>query len=251
MNTHRDIPEQHFPSTHWSSVMAAGETETDQGREALDRLLRRYQPALKAYLIEKFRCRPAQADDLFQSFALEIVIRKELVARARPMPGHLFRSFLLCALHNFTTSEYRREQAQKRRPAGGFSSVEELLEMDLGPEEKPSSAAFDLAWARSVIAEAVRQMGADCAARGCAEVWAVFEHRLLRPILEGIEPVAYEELVGRLGLLSSAHAQNLLYRGKQMFARCLRSIVAEYAADESDGETELCELQAILAETGG
>jgi len=73
-------------------------------------MLTRYRPALKAYLMEKFRYGEDQALDLLQDFVLEVVLKKELIAGACRIPGTKFRSYILCALHNFATSEYRRSR---------------------------------------------------------------------------------------------------------------------------------------------
>ncbi len=144
-----------FPSTHWSSVLAAGETESEQGLEALDRLIRRYEPALKAYLRQKFGLDEGDARDVFQSFLLEVVLRKELIRKARPIKGYQFRSFLLTAFHNFVASDMRRELAQKRRPEGGFVAIDESSDRELGHVSAASSELFDVSWARAVVADAL------------------------------------------------------------------------------------------------
>jgi len=238
----------HFPSTHWSSVVAAGHRESEEGRSALGRMLTRYRPALKAYLMEKFRYGEDQALDLLQDFVLEVVLKKELIAGARRIPGTKFRSYILCALHNFGISEYRRNTALKRRPVGGLASLDELRELDFDPAGQRTTPAVDANWARSVLAQALERLQEQCEAQGRQDLWSVFEQRLVRPVLDDAAPSPYEALVEQHGLKSSAHAQNLLYKAKKMFAQALRSVVAEYAEGDSEIESELRELQAILAE---
>jgi hypothetical protein len=50
-----------FPTTHWSLVARAGQDGGDARREALDQLLRRYLPALRAHLIFGRRMPPEDA----------------------------------------------------------------------------------------------------------------------------------------------------------------------------------------------
>lgn len=236
-----------FPSTHWSSVLAAGDTESQQGLEALGALLRRYEPALTWYLRQKFWVDGDEANDILQSFIAEVVLAKELIRKARPEKGFQFRKFLLTAFHNFAASHVRRTKAQKRCPSGGFVSLDESPDREMGYVAEPSPELFDVAWARGVIGEAMRLMKAECDGSGRPDVWGMFESRLVRPILEGIEPVAYDELVQRYGLQSPVQAQNLLVTAKRMFSRCLCTAVAQYATSEQDIESELRELQIILA----
>lgn len=236
-----------FPSTHWSSVLAAGDIESQEGSEALGALLHRYQPALTWYLRQKFWVDGDAGSDILQSFIAEVVLAKELIRKARPEKGHQFRKFLLTAFHNFAASHVRRTKAQKRSPSGGFVSLDESPDREMGYVPEPSPEVFDVAWARGVIGEALRLMKAECEASGRPDIWGMFEGRLVGPILEGSEPVAYDELVKRFALQSPVQAQNLLVTAKRMFSRCLSAAVAEYATSEQDIESELRELQIVLA----
>src|ERR1044072_1839210 len=129
MDMEQDLSSRRLPSTHWSAITAASQTRQEKGREALDRLLTRYQPALLAHLGFKFRATEDAARDLLQSFVAEKILEKELLAQAKPTRGR-FRTFLLNALDNCVVSQRRREQAQKRSPGGDVLSVDELSPAD-------------------------------------------------------------------------------------------------------------------------
>ena len=124
------------------------------------------------------------------------------------------------------------------------------LDARLGGVEEGASAVFDVTWAREVIAEAVKRMQVDCDRSGRSDIWAVFECRVLSPILDGVAPPAYEEVVKRFGFASSTQASNVLITGKRMFCRTLRSIVGEYARDEKAIDQEISDLREILATAG-
>ena len=85
---------------------------------------------------------------------------------------------------------------------------------------------------------------------GRADLWGVFQCRVMAPILEGAQPVDYGQLVERFGLKSPAHAWNVLITAKRIFARTLRSVVAEYCRDDDEIESEIAELRGILARSG-
>ena len=108
-----------------------------------------------------------------------------------------------------------------------------------------------MAWARSVISEALRQMQAECESSGRTDLWGVFQCRVVGPILEGAPPVDYRELVERFGFQSPTQASNALTTAKRMYARALRSAVGEYARDEHEIESEIEELKGILARCSG
>ena len=73
-----------LPSTHWSEIASDSHNHQQKGREALDRLLTRYQAALLAHISVKFRATQDAAHDLLQSFVAEKILENELLAQANP-----------------------------------------------------------------------------------------------------------------------------------------------------------------------
>jgi RNA polymerase sigma-70 factor (ECF subfamily) len=240
--------EQHgFPATEWSLVeRAAGLGGRARGGH-LEMLLRRYLPALGAYLRLHLGMGAEEAEDLLQSFVAEKVVEQNLIARADQGRGK-FRTFLLCTLRNYAVEQRRARAAARRRPESGAPvHLEESVEISSaapGPAEQ-----FDIAWARQTIAEATGRVRQECERTGRTDVWTILNERVIRPALEGVEPVGYAELVGRLGLATPIQACNLLTTGKRMFARCLRDVVRDYTSGE-DPDEEIAELRAILAAAG-
>ncbi len=235
---------QRFPTTSWSLVALAG-TEADQAaREALGELLTRYLPALRAHLVCSKRLAPDKADDVVQDFVAKKILEKDLIARADCDLGK-FRTFLLTALDRFLLNQIRDAGAKKRAAGEGSEALGERAEWVLS--DSAPSDAFDVEWARGVLAEAIQRMRDHCETSDRMEVWGVFQLRILAPILQGTEPADYRELVERFGLRSPSQASNVLITAKRMYERVLRSVVAEYARDEHDIEEEIGELHEILA----
>ena len=237
-----------FPATHWSLVALAGEADSEARREALGQLLGPYLPALQAHLVHHRRLSPEKADDLLQEFITSKIIEKDLIARADRQLGRL-RTFLLTAMDRFVQNQLRNERVKKRAPADGAVLAFDERH-DGSPIGQRPSEAFDVAWARGVIAEALRQMRDECELTGRPDLWGVFQCRVVLPTLEGTPPVSYAELVRRFRFHSPSQASNALTTAKRMYARALRSAIARYAVNPEEVESELIELKRILAKCG-
>src|ERR1041384_2258827 len=112
-----------FTATHWTLVvLAAGEEQSTQRAEALERLCRTYWFPLYAFLRRKGYS-PHDAEDLTQAFFARILEKSYLKAVDRNKGK--FRSFLLGALEHFVANEWRRANAQKRGGQFCFLSFED------------------------------------------------------------------------------------------------------------------------------
>jgi RNA polymerase sigma-70 factor (ECF subfamily) len=238
-----------FPTTHWSLVARAGVDEVETKREALGRLLARYVPPLRAHLVYQRGLSHADAEDAVQQFVTDKVLRRDLIARAERERGK-FRTFLLTTLNRWLVNHLRDAAAQKRSPTA--AAVMEAGERSGDLVAAGDAAdAFDVEWAREVLAHALAHMQAECARTGREDVWGVFQCRLVRPLLDGEQPADYGELVSRFGLQSPAQASNVLMTSKRMFTRALRAVVGEYARQPEEIDTEIAELRDILASVRG
>ncbi len=236
---------QPFPATNWSLVRRAGVSNGADARLAMDVLLRRYLPALRARLVCDRRLDPDAAADLLQGFVAQKVLEQELLRRAEPGRGR-FRTFILTALDRYVVDQCRHRVAKRHSPG---SAPQPLSELHPSTADTPADA-FDRAWAREVIAEAVRCMEAECGSSGRPDVWGVFQARILMPCIHGAPPLPYDQLVARFGLRSPEHASNVLMTAKRMFARALRAVVGDYATDAGEVEREIADLRAILTSAG-
>ena len=232
-----------FPSTQWSMVAQAGASDTVL-RRALDALLRRYLPALRSYLLANHRVSRDRADDLLQGFLADKVLEQDIIRHADQTRGK-FRTFLMTALNRYAISQVRKERAARRTPAG----LEPLDGEDALAHPAPAAPdTFDVAWARQVLNLAIERTREECEAGGRADLWAVFEGRVLMPTVRHADPVPLTELVARLGV-SAEQVSSLLTTAKRMYARNLRLVVGEYAGGEEDVGGEIRWLRTILAKS--
>src|SRR5262245_11382955 len=106
-----------FATTHWSVVLAAGDSAIPGAREALEKLCRTYWYPLYAYVRRQGRG-PEESQDLTQSFFAQLLARGSLSNVSREKGR--FRSFLLASMNHFLADEWDRAHRQKR---GGDAKV--------------------------------------------------------------------------------------------------------------------------------
>ena len=237
-----------FPTTHWSLVDRAGHSPDDARKDALAILVTRYAPALKAHLVVRKRITPHQADDLLQGFIANEVLDPDFLKNVHSSKGK-FRSLLLTALDRHVIGQIRYDTRLKRHAANAVS-IDEAFEPTDRHAVSPQ-AAFDLAWARQVLDEALRKMESECRESDRADVWGVFDARILAPLVRGEPPPPYDAMVEKFGITSATQASNLLVTGKRMFVRSLRTVIGEYARSGKDIDAEIADLQKILSSGGG
>lgn len=236
-----------FPLTQWSLIGRAGGDASPAQREALGILLNRYLPALRAHLVLQRRIAPERAEDLIQSFVARKVLEQRIIERSDRQRGK-FRTFLLRALNHYVIDQYREDSAAQRCPADGPPiSIDD--QFDAADDEPQPSSVFDREWARQVLAEAAKRTREECDESKRADIWGVFEGRVLRPCLDDQPPAPYEQLQRQFRFASPAQASNVLMTAKRMFARHLRAVVGEYADDEGQVEEELADLHRALQTT--
>src|SRR5262245_59908210 len=100
-----------FPKTRWSVVLAAKQTSSPESAAALEALCRAYWYPLYAY-VRRCGQSPHDAQDLTQEF-FRCLLEKRWLDSAERAKGKL-RTFLVVALKNFMSKEWRRASAQRR-----------------------------------------------------------------------------------------------------------------------------------------
>ena len=228
-----------FPRTDWAELSKAAEADATR----LDRLIRLYWEPLWIFLVATFPGMKNQADLLLQDFAEDKLLKEGWLRKADQDRGR-FRDFLKASLRNFVLDRLSRAEA-KNPPI----SIEEL-EQELPQPDAPSEA-FDLAWARTVLAETLQRMEADCKNPGADQprrghIWEIFRLRLLEPIFEGAPPPTYDQLIERFSLKSPTDASNTLLSAKRIFKAHLSKVIKEYAGQDAATATEIQALEDFL-----
>jgi DNA-directed RNA polymerase specialized sigma24 family protein len=230
-----------FPSTHWSTVTAAGWTGSLAGQSALGRVIERYRRPLLLHLCWRFQASTDQAEDWLHSFVEKRILKKEILRQAEQQRGR-FRTFLLTALDHFVRDELRHATRISRVPSGGLISLDDL-EADPSPCQASSQGdPFDCAWMQTVLAEALDRLREFYLCKGRHDLWGVFTSGLVEPMLSETPAPSMEILAERCGFSSARQASNGLTTAKRMFKQILGAIIAEYARDQGAVAEEIKEL---------
>jgi RNA polymerase sigma factor (sigma-70 family) len=232
-----------FATTHWSIVLAAGDSTSPQHREALSTLCQKYWFPLYAFLRRR-GYDTHQAEDSTQAF-FALMLEKHYLRRVEPVPGK-FRSFLLTAMKHFLANEYDRAHAQKR---GGnrtilsldFETAEDKYThepaSDLSPEK-----LFEKSWALTVLERTMDQLEAELASKGKQ---ALFEH--LRGYLAvDANAIPYGEVATKLGMTEGT-ARVATHRLRKRCRELLRDEIAQTVASEDQIDDEIRGLFAALS----
>lgn len=232
--------EAELSHTNWSLIFATANRDQAAASAAMERLVRRYWPAVYAYLRQTGRS-AEEAADLTQSFVCDVVLLRQLFQKADPARGR-FRTLLLTSLKNFVKTRMRSEQCQKRAPDSPLlhlrdNEVVSMMQQDLSPEQ-----AFVSQWNATMIRRALERVRASCVAAGLEQHWRVFESRAVRPMLFGDSPIPYAKLVDLLDLDDSGQAANMMVTIKRRFVHALMDEIGCTVNDPLEIEQELREL---------
>ena len=233
-----------FATTHWSTVLAAGDSESPGLREALERLCQTYWYPLYAFIRRKGHC-PEDAEDLTQAF-FERFLQKHYIKHVVQAKGP-FRTFLLLTLKRFLCDEFDRASAAKR--GGGVPPIP----LDtLDAEARLNQAAvtfqtpeliFDAAWAETVIQTSVERLCAEYRAEGKAAQFVELQPYLSCPA----DPGAYAATGQALGLSVEAVRMAVL-RLRRRYRALVRAEVANTVATPAEIDDEMRYLVGLLGQ---
>jgi DNA-directed RNA polymerase specialized sigma24 family protein len=231
-----------FTTTHWSAVLAAGQTASPQADAALERLCRTYWYPLYAHVRRRgFGVEDAQ--DLTQEFFARL-LAKRWVGMADPGRGR-FRSFLLAALNHFLANEWRRGQAAKRGGAHPHLSLDtagaEQIYARETSRELTAEEIYDRNWALRFLENARARLRAEYAAEGKGDTFDLWER-----FLPGREsPLSYARASAQAGVPEGTFKSDV-HRLRRRYGELLREELARTVASPGDVDDELRHLIAVL-----
>jgi RNA polymerase sigma factor (sigma-70 family) len=242
-----------FAATHWSVIVAAGETQADPeiASAALAQLCQTYWPPLYTFVRSRgYSVHDAQ--DLTQGF-FAYLIENKIHLRADRALGK-FRSFLLASLKNFISHAREREQTLKRGGGRDFvpfddaraEEAESLFQTHVssGRRVVPEDRLFEKTWAETLVETALSRLAAAYKAEGKENLFEKFRTFLA----VGADPLpAYSDLAARLAVTEStirSHVTRLRARYREM----LRAEVRRTVDTEAEVDEELRELLRVLIE---
>jgi DNA-directed RNA polymerase specialized sigma24 family protein len=232
-----------FRTTRWTEIRALGEGDEEERREAMEALIARYWPAVYAHLRARGQGREPAAE-LTQAFFAEVILDRDLFAKARPGRGKL-RTLLLTALKRFRIDQHRRRAARGAEitiPMGALH----MEDARLGSTRPGDDRVFERRWAMGLFEEALRRCENHFHESGRAAHWDLFEARVLRPAISGNEPGPLSEMPQARGFASAALAAAAVQVVKRRAMALLREVVAETVDYPADVEAELAQVRRFL-----
>ncbi len=232
-----------FVTTHWSVVLAAGQSDTTRARDALARLCQTYWYPLYAHARRRGHS-PHDAQDLTQEFMAH-VLECGAFASADSSRGR-FRSFILKSMDNFLAHEWQKARARKR--GGGH----ELISLDLALAEKrfdlePADTStpdklFDKHWAYTLLEEVLNRLEAEYRHNAKGELFLA-----LRETFTGRkESQPYAVLAARLNM-NEATVKVAVHRLRKRYRELLSAEIANTVQDPAEAEDELRYLFSSLS----
>jgi RNA polymerase sigma-70 factor (ECF subfamily) len=230
-----------FEQTHWSVVLAAGNTiDTTQARLALGQLCAAYWYPLYTF-VRRAGHSPHDAQDLTQEFFARLLEKNWLggVDRSRGR----FRSWLLTSMKHFLANEWDKSQAQKR--GGGevllsLDSVDAESRYELEPvDHTTADLLYDRRWALAMLDTVLARLRDEFTAAGKVELFDA-----LKPMLTGGKS-PYAEIGAQLGISEGA-VKVAVHRLRDRYRDLIRAEIASTVATPAEIDDELHHLLAAL-----
>lgn len=236
----REVPRR-FATTRWSMIARAAAPSEEQ-HVALGELCELYWFPLYSFA-RRAGHSAEDAADLTQEFLARFLERRDL-EKTDPERGR-FRSYLLQAMRNFLSNEWRAQKAQKR------GAGELPIRIDAGDAEaryaaEPAGVAdperlYLRRFAMTAVEHALHALEEECREAGNHAVFLA-----LRSALVGeIEAGDYERLAAELARSTGA-VKVALHRLRTSFRGHVRAHIVDLVENEADADDELRSLLAAL-----
>jgi len=233
-----------FTTTHWSVVLTAGQSNSCQAAEALEKLCRIYWYPLYAY-VRRRGYNPEDAQDLTQEFFARFLAKNYLAGVDRQRGR--FRSYLLGALNHFLSDAWdhahrlKRAAVQNVLPIDGQSGETRYATEPV--DELSPDRLFDRRWALTLLDQVLSQLRQEHQAAGKARL---FEK--LSGFLTGeTGSDAYPQIAAELGMTEGA-VRVAVHRLRKRYGDLFMREVAQTVSSPQEIREEM---QYLLAAVSG
>ena len=219
-------------------MLAAGQGDSRQSRQALESLCQAYWLPAYAY-VRRHVARVEDAQDLTQGFFAHL-LEHDAITKADPVRGR-FRSFLLAALTHFMANERDKARAAKR----GAGAVVLSLDYDAGESrcqiepfhDLTPEKLFERRWVLTLLDQVLHSLKLELAEAGKGHL---FEH-LKGAILGAMPQADYATAGAALGMTPEAAKQSA-YRLRKRYRQLFRQEVARTVAADAEVDDEISRL---------
>lgn len=229
----------YFPTTRWSVISDAGDSQSPRAESALDELCRCYWYPLYVYA-RHVGTAPTDAQDLVQSFFVDFL--KENYLQGLDSKKGRFRAYLLVCFKNHSRNEWKRAGRQKR--GGGAdhlpldrATADEKFQ-SLMAAETPEKM-YDRAWVVTLLERVLAQLGEEMQPNGQRELF-----QELKPHLAGDDDFSYRDAAKRLKRSEDATRQ-AAKRLRKRYQELIRQEILKTCDPEEVEEEIRCLLKAF------
>ncbi len=231
-----------FATTHWSTVLRAGDSACPASQAALEKLCGQYWYPLYAF-VRRHNFSPEDAEDLTQEF-FAVLLEKGYLERADRDRGR-FRTFLLTSMQNFLRNAHDRGATWKRGGRQQFISWDAAVlenryqaerQADLSPQEM-----FEKRWAATLLEHVLERLRNEFEADGRGPLFK----RLKDQLWGDAAAPSYAESAAALGMNATA-MRVAAHRLRRHFRETLRGAIAETVDDPGEIDDEIRHLLAVL-----
>ena len=232
-----------FATTHWSVVLAAGQSDSAPGQHALETLCRAYWYPIYVYVRRKGHG-PDDAEDLTQEFFVRFLAGNYLASVDRERAK--FRSYLLGALNHFLADAW--DHAHRVKRGGGQAnqpfdvrSGESRYTLEPVAELTPDRL-FDRGWALTVLDQVISRLRQEYEQSGKSPLFDK-----LSAFLPGdAEPDSYGELARELGMTEGA-VRVAVHRLRRRYGELFSAEVAHTVSSPAEIHDEMRYLLAAVS----
>ena len=243
---HSKSKDVRFPTTQWTEIENLSCGGTDQQKALIESLFQRYWKPVYAWL-RRQGYESGQAEEYTQGFFCDIVLERNLASKAERHKGR-FRTFLLKAMKDFISDEYRKAHAQKRTPKQGLARLDdpEAILPAFTKQTRPDDV-FTYMWASDFLKEVLTKLEVEYINSSRKAHWLVFKHKIYEPMLNGHDSPSYEALCAQLNIPDAKTAAAMVTTVKRRFRSLLRSIIRSQVESEETIDQEIQELFQVFS----
>jgi len=224
-----------FPTTRWSMIRTAADSDSARHRQSLEHLAGIYWRPVYSYFRVKWSASDEKAKDLTQDF-FAALCEKDFLQELSPEKGR-FRSYVMTSLDNFVRAAHRY-QSRLKRGGNALHFPMEWTSVEPMTGETPERL-FQREWARSILHEGLAEMQKQYQESSSATAFALFMARDVNPVCDA--DTSYEGLAKQFAL-SVTDVTNLLFKARKKLRELVLSKVRDTVSSEKEAEDEMREL---------
>ena len=235
MPSQTTIKTARWPTTQWEMLNDLSDNpEKAAHHRALEKLCLAYDAPILAYLLQMGFPRH-DAEDVRQGFFADVMLRRNLLGRARQHRGRL-RDLIRRSLRNYAINVVRdgkaaRREGLSRREACEDVPASQVAAGAIAPRAESPEEAFAREWGRRVLERAYSRIDEEYEKKGHAPLCEALKPHLVR----WAAPPSQEEAASALGI-SATSLSTKLSRLRKRFRHVLLLLLSEEGGSPQESE---------------